>query len=169
MDREPLDTGRIYTVTQVLAALTTAPNEFMSLLASSLSKVELLKLEMGQASTAAMTPMTVELFRHTSASTGGSTAGGALTPVNIRGHANAPASTSVVVAASTVPHSTAQAARFHADTFEFDSGKFSWCPPFPETLDIAQRFHVRLTGLTTASLNGIVGTLTYRETGKIPV
>lgn len=168
MDRDPIDTGRIYTVTQTLAALTTAPNELMSLIASSQSKVELMKLELGQMSTSTITAMLVELFRHTSASTGGSTAGGALTPVNIKGHVAAPASTSIVVAASTVPHSTAQASRFHADTVAIDSGKFVWNPQFPEVVDVNQRFHARLTALTTAALTGIAATLTYREVGKIP-
>lgn len=168
MDREPLDSGRIYTVAQRISALTTGPTEVMSLIASSMSKVELLRLELAQTSTLPVVGMIAELFRHTSASTGGSTAGGALVPVNIRGHAAAPASTSVVVAASTVAHSTAAAARFFADTFAMDSGKFAWSPPFPETVDVNQRFHARITSLTTLGLGGLTASLTFRETGRVP-
>ena len=168
MDREPVDSGRIYTVTQRLAAMTTAPNELMSLLASSQSKVELMRLELGQLTTSTLTPMVVEMFRHSSLSTGGSTAGGSIVPIPTRGHVAAPASTSVVVAASTVPHSTAAASRVHADTFAADSGKFAWAPPFPIVVDANQRFSLRLTPLTTAALNGIAMTATFRELGKIP-
>ena len=168
MDREPLDSGRIYTATQRLAALTTAPNELFSLLASSLSKVEMVRLELGLQSTAGVAAVLVEIFRHSSLSTGGSTAGGAIVPVNVRGHAAAPAAVSVVVAASTVPHSTAQGSRVHADVVEMDSGRFRWAAPFPITVDAGQRFHARLTPLTTAALGGVSMTATFRETGRIP-
>lgn len=168
MDRSPIDTGRIYTVPIDLAALTTAPNEIVSLLASSASsRVELLRLELGQTSTGVVAAIKVELFRGTSASVGGST-GAAVTPVNRNGWAAAPAAASSASGPSTTPNSTANEQRFQSGSFDQAAGQYVWLPDFPETLDLSQRFHVRLTPLTTAVLPGIAGTLTFREVGAIP-
>jgi hypothetical protein len=166
MEREPLDTGRIYTATQ-LVVMTTAPNEVVSLLASSLARVEILGLKLGESSTGTAWAANVELFRGTSASTGGST-GAAVPSVNRSGWLTAPAATSVVSAASTTLNSTANTSRLDADTIAIDSGKYEFKPSFPPILDIFQRFHARITPLTTAALTGVAVTLTYKEVGRTP-
>lgn len=161
--------SRVYVATSLITGLTTAAREMVTLLASSMSRVELLKLELSQTSTVASgAKMSVELWRGTSASTGGSTAA-AITPVNRDGWITAPASTSTVTGDSTTLNSTANSARLHAGAFDADSGQFCWEPCCPPNLDILQRFSARINPLTTAELGGMAMTLTFREGGKIPV
>jgi hypothetical protein len=167
MDRLPLDSGRVYTVASSIAALTAAPTEVVSLIASSLSRVDLLKLELGQRSTGGVAAMAVDLFAATSAALGGST-GVALTPINRERRASAPASTCSILAESTTPNSTAAAVRVAAGTFDTASGKYNWEPPLPVVLDPSQRFAARISALTTAQLGGLTMTLTFRELGKTP-
>lgn len=160
------DKGRFYTASLSISALTTAATEIMSLLPSSLSRVELHKLELGQTSTSTLTPARVELFR---GSTAGGSTGSAITPVNRDGWSNAPASTSAVTGNSTTPNSTASGSvHLHIGTFDVDSGQFCWEPCPPPVLDISQRFWARFTPLTTAALTGLTAVLTFREVGKIP-
>lgn len=158
------DKGRFYTASLSVAALTSAPTEVMGLLPSSVSRVELHELIMGQAPTSAIQAMRVELYR---GSTGGST-GSAITPVNRDGWATAPASTSAVTGNSTTPNSTSSAVYLGVGTFEQDSGQFRWNPCPAPVLDISQRFTVRVTPLTFSSTPGLAATLVFREVGKIP-
>lgn len=161
----PEEGGRIYTACNLISALTTAATEVVSLLPSSVTRVELVSLKLGQlASTALITPMMVEMFR---GSTGGST-GGTITPVNRNGWSAAPASTCTVTGNSTTPNSTASAVLIHQDAFEHDSGLFCWEPCHRPNLEISQRFTARVTPMTSATLNGLTMTLTFREGGKIP-
>lgn len=156
--------GRVYTASAVTTSIAGITG-IVSLLASSMSEVEILKLELAQATTAVI-PTYVELFRGTSASTGGST-GGAITPANRNGWVTAPASTSAVTGNSTTPNSTANDVRLHADGFDLGAGKFCWEPCPPPNLDIMQRFHARLTPATTVAMT-MTMTLTFREGGKVP-
>lgn len=153
--------GRVYTASAVTTGIT-GVTEIVSLLASSLSEVEILKLELGHATTELAY---VEMFRGTSASTGGST-GGAITPANRNGWVTAPASTSVVTGNSTTVNSTANEVRLHAGRFDADARTFCWEPCPPPNLDIMQRFHARVT--STAELTSMTMTLTFREGGKVP-
>jgi hypothetical protein len=160
----PEEGGRIYTACNRITALTTAAAEVVTLLPSSMSRVELVSLHLGQPSSGAITPMLVELFR---GSTGGST-GATVTPVNRNGWSAAPASTCAVTGNSTTPNSTASASLLHLGTFDQGSGKFDWEPCHRPNLEISQRFSARVTPMTTAILTGLTMTLTFREGGKIP-
>lgn len=158
--------GRVYTASALLTGLTTAASEIISLVASSLSRVELISLELMQTSTLSGARASIEGFRGTSASTGGST-GTAITPTNRDGWITAPASTSVVSGNSVTLNSTANSARLFAGAMDAD-GQFCWKPDPKPNLDILQRFNVRWAPLTTAELGGVAVTLTYREGGKNP-
>ncbi len=161
--------GRVYTATAVTTTIA-GITEIVTLLASSMSEVEILKLELAQTTTigsTALLPIYVELFRGTSASTGGST-GAAITPANKNGWITAPASTSTVTGNSTTPNSTANDVRLHAGAFDLDSGLYCWEPCPPPNLDLAQRFHARITPATTAAISNMAMTLTFREGGKVP-
>lgn len=161
----PEEGGRIYTACNQITAMTTAATEVVTLLPSSVSRVELVSLKLGQLlSTALITPMLVELYR---GSTGGST-GGSITPVNRNGWSAAPASTCTVTGNSTTPNSTASASLLHRGTFDHGSGHFCWEPCHRPNLEISQMFSARVTPMTTAALNGLTMTLTFREGGKIP-
>lgn len=153
--------GRVYTASAVTTGIS-GVTEIVSLLASSLSEVEILKLELAHAATASAY---VEMFRGSSDSTGGST-GGAITPANRNGWVTAPASTSVVTGNSTTVNSTANEVRLHAGGFDMGAGKFCWEPCPPPNLDIMQRFHARITAST--ELTNMTMTLTFREGGKVP-
>lgn len=160
--------GRVYTASAVTTSIAGITG-IVTLLASSLSEVEILKLELSLASTSSGTflPTYVEMFRGSSASTGGST-GSAITPANRNGWITAPASTSVVTGNSTTPNSTANDVRLHAGAFDQGSGLFCWEPCPPPNLDIMQRFHARITPLTTTPAVTMAMTLTFREGGKVP-
>jgi hypothetical protein len=160
--------SRTYTASALYTGLTTSPAELMSLIASSLARVSIISLEMSQTSTLLGAKGSVEIFRGSSASTGGST-GAAITPVNKDGWAIAPASTSQVTGNSTVLNSTTNSVRLYAGAFDAGSGQFCWKPDPAPNLDITQRWNVRWTPLTTAELGGMAVTLTYREGGKVPL
>jgi hypothetical protein len=161
----PEEGGRIYTACNQITALTTAATEVVTLLPSSMTRVEIVSLHLGQLlSTALVTPMLVELWR----GVGTGSTGAAITPVNRNGWTAAPASTCTVTGNSTTPNSTASASLLHRETFEQDSGKFTWEPCHRPNLEISQRFSARVTPMTTAALNGLTMTLTFREGGKIP-
>jgi hypothetical protein len=160
----PEEGGRIYTACNRITAMTTAATEVVSLLPSSLSRVEVVSLELGQPTSGAITPMLVEIFR--GAGTGST--GAAITPVNRNGWTAAPASTCSVIGNSTTPNSTAGASLIHLDTFDQASGKFCWEPCHRPNLEISQRFSARVTPMTTAILTGLTMTLTFREGGRIP-
>lgn len=165
-DRQPMDSGRIYLVTQLLPSLTTAAQEMISLVASTLARVEILRLELGQL-TSSPIPMSIETWRN---STGGST-GGTLPSVNREGWPTAPAAVATVTGQSTTLNSTSTATqnvvRLQADTFEIDSGQYTYQPEFPPIIDYSQRYSARISPLTTAAVVGMAVTLTFRETGKI--
>ena len=160
-----LDTGRIYTVTQSLAAMSSGQFDAVSLVASTLARLEILKLEMQQGSST-LAGGIVELWR---GSTGGSTAA-AITAVNRNGWAAAPLAVATVTGASTgTLNSTSSAARLHAGGFEYDSGKYCYEPCFPPVIEYLQRFHARVTpGPTTGSTTPLAVTLTFRELGRVP-
>jgi hypothetical protein len=164
MDRQPLDTGRIYTAS-ILFSLTTAATEIFSLLASSLSRVEIMSLDLQQNSTLPQA-ISVEMYR---GSTGGST-GAAIVPANRSGWAAAPASTSVVTGNSTTLNSTTSSgvARIFAGGFKVDSGNFRYAPTLGPVIDVSQRFSARVSAPSTAAALSLAGLLTYRETGKTP-
>jgi hypothetical protein len=163
MDREPLDSGRIFTASLLIAALTTNPTSIMSLVASSLSRVEILKLEMQQISTLPQAA-SVELWR----GTGTGSTGTALVPANRNGWPTAQVSTSVVNGNSTVLDSTVGATRVHAGGFEVDSGKYCYEPCLPPVVDFSQRFSARISAPSTAAALPLAATLTFRETGRFP-
>lgn len=163
MDRLPQDTGRIYTATQ-LFTMTTAPTEVFSLVASSLSRAEIISVELQQNTTTPQA-MPVEMYR---GSTGGST-GGTITPANREGWPAAPVALAAVSGQSTTPNSTASVtiARTYAGAFQVDSGWFKYEPSLGPIVDLSQRFNVRVGGSTGTGTFQMAATLTFRETGKI--
>ena len=166
MDRLPLDTGRIYYWTQAISSgqLTTGAEVF-TLLASTLSRVDILKLELAQQSSGPI----AALIEHWRGSTGGST-GTAIPAVSQEGWATAPAAVSAISGVSTTLNSTSTASqnvvRTEANAFEQDSGKYKFEPDFPPIVDYLQRYSVRVT--STGGIGPMVATLTFRETGRVP-
>jgi hypothetical protein len=170
MDRLPIETGRIYYWTQSISTgqlAAAAAIEVFTLLASTLSRVDILKLELAQQTSAAVSG----LIEHWRGSTGGST-GTAVASVSQEGYAAAPAAVSVITGVSTTLNSTSTASqnvvRTEANAFEMDSGKYKFEPVFPPSVDYLQRYSVRLTP-STAPSGPIVATLTFRETGRAQV
>lgn len=164
MDREPLDTGRIYTVTQAVAAMSSGQFDAITVVASTLARLEILRLEMQQNSTAVMAAA-VELWR---GSTGGSTAA-AIVAANRNGWPTAQAAVATVSGISTgTLNSTSSAARVHSGGFEVDSGKYCYEPCFPTGIDYLQRFHARVTPGSLTSTAPLAVTLTFRELGRVP-
>jgi len=160
------DTGRVYTVTQITTALSSAPMDVFTVRASTLSRLEVLKVELFHGTSAAL-PISVEQWR---GSTGGSTAA-ALTPVNKNGWSAAPAAAAAVTGGSTSTlNSTTSAARLHAGGFDGDSGKYCYEPCLPPVIDYSQRFHTRVSVLSTGpgAPGQLTATLTFREIGRVP-
>lgn len=132
-----------------------------SLLASSLSRVEIEEIDIYARSTAAVPIATgVELWR---GSTAGSTQA-AITPVNYNGWSGQVDPVTTVNGGTTASISTTSAERVFAGAMS--DNRFTFRPPSGRgpVVDVSQRFHVALSG-PPASMNG---TITFRELGKVP-
>ena len=163
MDRTPVDTGRIFTAS-ALVTLSTVATEIFTLLASSLSRVEIISLEMQQNSTLPQA-MSVEMFRTTAAAL---STGAAITPANRNGWPTAPAGSATVTGNSTTLNSTAAATRVFAGGFEVNSGRFRFAPALGPIVDSSQRFSARISAPSTATGLTLAASLSFREVGRIP-
>lgn len=132
---------------------------------SSGSRVQLLDIDIGQASTnpTAVQSLGVQIFR---GSTGGS-GGSAITAVNTKGWTGSPTAVTSATGPSTTLASTTSATLVYASAFEAAAGRFRYRPwedgGVPIVVTNSQRLHVRAT---TPQLSVIVhGTLTFKELG----
>ena len=169
MDRLPLETGRVYYWTQTISSgqlSTASATEIFTLLASTLSRVDIMALDLSQQTT----PPVGALIEHWRGSTGGST-GTAIASVSQEGWGAAPAAVSVITGVSTTLNSTSTASqnvvRTELDSFEQDSGRCEYFPDFPPSVDYLQRYSVRVSPQSPSG--PIVATLTFRETGRAQV
>jgi hypothetical protein len=165
----PSGLGRGYSVTSIstISTAATGGTDIFTLLSTAASQAELLGVRVQQVA-AGSTPMTVEVWRASSASTGPAAPGTALTPVNRLGHPQAPAAVSGVTGPSTTPTSTAAQSRLFAGAVETDSGKFEWTPSFPPMLERSgQRLSLRVQQPQAPVV--LAATMIFRETGRPPL
>ena len=156
-------TAQVFNVTHITSALSsTAAQDLVALLASSLSKVRLRKFAVSMRSSDVedLQALGVELFRG-STSTPGSTS--PLTPVNIEPHSGAPSAQSVVHRNSLTLMSTASAQRLWTGAM---SDGFCYEPEYDlaPVIDTGQRLHARLTQPSAAGVFHIA--MTFDEIGK---
>lgn len=156
--------GPVFTASQVISAY--AGGDFLTLLASSLSRVTLLGLTLQQVATAPQ-PMSVQLFRG-STSVG---AGGAAVPsVNRDGWAGVSTAKASVLGPPTAGNSTVASSMLEAGGVSIGDGSYSWDPCFPPNLKPSDVFFGRCSTSTSSTAGfPLAVTLTYRETGKMPV
>lgn len=159
----------VYTVAFGPVALTSATTyELLSLLASSLSRVAVHKLELGARTTAtASETVGVTFFRGTT-STG---AGAALTPRNIDGYNHVASAGSIVNGPSSVNSSTASAVPVFATAWHYQDDTLNYEPRDHDdriTLEAGQRLHVKMTQFQSNNGFDIFGTLQFSEIGNVP-
>lgn len=158
-------TGRVYAVTFSNETLTTDPHDLFGIRASSLSRVKLHSIELGQQATAPgeLRQLHVELLRGSTTPLSTSVH---ITPANIRGWSAAPQSASSAQGPTSTLASTLSATRIHADAFD-DAG---WCYKPDECatpiLDNSQELHVRVSAPATDM--SLSGTLIFEEIGQVP-
>jgi hypothetical protein len=159
--------GNIYNVWLQANTLSTAgQNDIYALVTSSGSRIQLLDVRLGQASTnpTAIQSLGIQFFSGTT-STG--PAGGALTPFNTKRWAGSPTAVTSATGPTTTLSSTTSATLVYADAFDAASGSFRYKPNeaygLPIVITNSQRFHIRVT---TPQLPVIIhGTLTFKEIG----
>lgn len=156
--------GPIFTATQLILAY--AGGDFLTLLASTLTRVSLLGLTLQQVATAVQ-PMSVELFR---GSTSVGAGGAAVASVNRDGWTGVSTARSSVLGPPTVGNSTIASSRVLADGISLGDGRFSWEPSYPPNLKGLDTFFGRCSTSTSSTAGfPLAVTLTYQETGKMPV
>ena len=154
--------GNVYKCAFSTTALTTNPHDLIGILASSLSRVAIHEIVIGQPSTeCAYDSLGVQLLRGSTASS----TSAAITPRHISGHSGAASAGSSVTLPCTTLVSTASAVLLHAEAFHGNKYCFRPDPCDRPVLEISQRLHVRVTAPSTTRLNG---TVTFSEIGKNP-
>jgi hypothetical protein len=158
---------RIYTVPFVAFPVsTTAGASYYDLwagTATTVGRVELKEVNLGQLSTATAgnQQLNVQIYRGSTAIGGGS----AVTPVNLKGWATAPAAGTIVNAPAATLSSTVAATLVIADNTDW-SGNWDYRPDdFEElTIDTGQSFFVRVSA--PPILTYLSGTLKFKEVTK---
>jgi hypothetical protein len=137
--------------------------DLWSVKASSLGRVSLEGIDIGQLSSAVASnqQINVQVYRGTTALAGGAT----VTPVQLKGWPTAPTALSSATAPSSSLASTASATLIIADNSDY-SGSYSWRPQTYEeiTLDASQALNVRVSAPPITAV--LSGTLTFRELGR---
>lgn len=137
--------------------------DFMTIVGSSNTRLELISLKLQQIATAAH-PMSVEIFRGTtSVGAGGAT----VTPANV-----APWSRTAAVSVLGPPsagNSTASAARIAAGGVSIEGGTFCYEPAIPPMLNTSQNMHFRTSTSTMSTAVTIAVEAMFRELGKPPL
>jgi hypothetical protein len=150
--------GPIYTASFQTTALTTNVMDAVGIRASSLSRVCIHEITLGQPTTEAPDRLGVQLLRGSTASS----TSAAITPRHVHGWSGAPtAGSSVTGPGGTV--STASAVLLYADGFFDNSWIYRPAPVDRPILDVNQRLHVRITAPSTTRLNG---SITWSEIGR---
>jgi hypothetical protein len=160
--------GNVYNVWLQANTLSSGgPNDIYALLTSSGSRIQILDVRLGQASTnpAAIQSLGVQFF---SGTTSTAPAGTALTPFNTKRWAGAPTAVTSVTGPTTTLSTTTSATLIYADAFDAASGSFRYKPRedygVPIVITNSQRFHIRVT--QPSSIPVILhGTLTFKEIG----
>lgn len=155
--------GSVFTATLVTSALSTAgPHDLIGLLASSASRLQLLRTEMVALSTSpGALSAQLELIRGST----GVFAGSAITPVNQDGWPTAKVATAAAAANSASLVSTASASRLEAGGFSGDN-VYCYDPCVKPIVVLNQRVHWRIG--TPNAATAIAITVSWREQGAIP-
>jgi hypothetical protein len=156
--------GPVFTYPIPATALSTNPTDLWCVTGSTLSRVAIREIIIGQysdAGDAQAEMLPIQLWRGSTAIGGGS----AITGRNTKGWSGAPTAGSSVTGPSTTLASTASAVVVLADTFNVMGGYRHYPVPAERfILDQGQRFHIRL-GAANDALT-IHGTLKLQELGK---
>ncbi len=158
--------GRLYAASfEASAVSTVGPFDLFGLTPSSSSRVVIHEIDLSYLSTntqASEQIMGISVYR---GSTAASTSA-AITPVNYKGHATAPAAVSSVTGPSSEIVSTSSAVLLHTGTLDADGFQYNPWPENRPMLDVSQRLHVRVT--VPSSAISVVGTMIFEEIGKLP-
>lgn len=155
--------GETFVVTQLLTAFT--GGDFMTILGSSLTRLQLLSVSLQQITTGSAYPLAVEVYRGTT-STG--TGGATVTPVNVAPWARSAATS--VLGPPSAGNSTASASRVEAGGFALGDGSYEFCPNTPVLLSPSQNMHLRTsTAISTAASMNLAVAAMFREVGKMPL
>lgn len=155
--------GPVYTASFAAATMTTNPTDVFGILASSLSRVRIISVELGAQSSAPVAQMLgVQIWRGTTASS----TSVAIVPTNIEGHTGAVAAGSSVTLPTSGVVTTTSAVSLFANSWHLDDQNWKWEPCQSPILEKSQRMHVRVTAPSTTT--SIYGTLMFEEMGKIP-
>lgn len=157
------DGGPVYTAAFAAETMSTNPTDIFALLASSNSEVEILEIRAGMQSSA---PVNQTLGMRVWRGTTGASTGAAITPRHIDGSTAMRAAVTGVTGPTSGVVSTTSAHLINADVWHFHDDIWVYKPCPPPIVNTSQRFHVNATAPSTAS--SIYGTITFRETGKLP-
>ena len=158
--------GRLYAASfEATAVSTVGAFDLIGLTPSSSSRVVLHDIELSYLSTNVQTSEQILAISVYRGSTAASTSA-AITPVNYKGHATAPAAVSAVTAPSSELVSTASASLLHIGVLDADGFRYNPWPENRPMLDVSQRLHVRVA--VPAAAISVVGTLIFEEIGKLP-
>jgi hypothetical protein len=159
----------VYTAAFFSTGITVNPLDVIGILASSLSRVAIHKVEIGLQSSAAPVGEDVGVL-FLRGSTASST-GAAITPKNVDGFAHKASAGSSVTSPSSILVSTASAELVYATNWHAQDDTFVYEPREWQDrlrLEASQRLHVRITGLQLQSSPAIYATLTFSEIGNVP-
>jgi hypothetical protein len=152
--------GPIYSAPFSSTSLTTNPHDVIGILASSLSRVSIHEIKIGQPCTdGAIDSLGVQLLRGSTASS----TSGANTPRHIHGWSGVPTAGSSVTLPCTTLVSTTSAVLVDAAAFTENGYSYKPEPCDRLVLDVSQRLHVRVTAPSSGRLNG---TIVFSEIGK---
>lgn len=157
--------GNVFSAAFTASLTTTDPRGLISVLASSLSRVQILEFVAGVTSTASAVTQSVGVtFLR------GSTAvatGSAITPINHVGWTAAKAAGSSVSGNSTALLSSASAVLLWADAMQDGHVCYKPAVAYAPILEAAQRLDIRISGPAAQPIT-VNGTLTFAEIGKNP-
>ena len=155
----------VFTASFTASLTTTDPRDLCSILASSLSRVQVYEVIAGIVSTGITDAQNVgiTLLR-------GSTAlavGSAIPVANHAGWSAAPAAGSSCTGNSTTLGSTTSAVQIHADVTQAGRYAYKPLPDYAPILEKSQRLHVRMTAPSAQPIT-VHGSITFAEIGQKP-
>lgn len=157
--------GNVFTASFTASLATTDPRDLCSILASSLSRVQVYEICIGIVSTGITEAQNIgiQLLRGSTAAAVGS----AIPVTNHVGWSAAPSAGSSCSGNSTALGSTASAVQLHADVTQAGRYCYKPWPDYAPILEKAQRLHVRGTGPSAQPIT-VHGSITFAEIGQKP-
>lgn len=157
--------AQVFTASFTASLTTTDPRDLMSVLASSISRVQVFEVIAGIVSTGITDAQNVgiTLLRGSTAAAVGS----AIPVANHNGWTAAPSAGSSCSGNSTNLGSTTSATQIHADVTQAGRYCYKPWPDYAPILEKSQRLHVRATAPTAQPIT-VHGSITFAEIGQKP-